>query len=185
MRSNRDVVVGVLLVGFLGACSRRGAESAAPNPYPPPVALATAAPPESPPSSNPESPARVAWVVKSLESGRVTLTARVERFAPMAVPLAVTVAVPASVRVLQGKTSYLVPASDGAATNEAEFVFAFDAAPSDDIVLTADVQTPSFGVHATDAYRFGRPAPVGPMPKATGPHLKIGERDFGPTVPLQ
>ncbi len=54
--------------------------------------------------------------------------------------------------------------------------------PRSDLILFAQADTEGFGIHAEDRYGFGRPKDVGPMPKRTGPNLKVRDRDFGPVV---
>lgn len=135
-------------------------------------------------SQRAEAPVVVSWVVKSAEAGRVSLVARVDRRAPLAVPLKVSVVVPANVKVVSGQTAFELPASREAEVTERSFVFSFDQVPSEDLRLVAEVHEESFGLHAEDVYRFGRPAPVVEGPQRSGPSIQVGGHDLGQGVPL-
>jgi hypothetical protein len=111
------------------------------------------------------------------------LRARIERVIPFSVPIAVSISLPPGVTADAGATEFTVPASSGPGTTEHEITVHYTGTPPTDIVLEAQVSGDDFGITARDHYRFGRPARKLALPPI-GDNLRIGGRDFGPSVPL-
>jgi hypothetical protein len=132
-----------------------------------------------------ETPLTVRWMVMSRTEKSVTLTARVDRRAALSTPVKVAVVAPKGVTLAGGAAEFSISPSDGPSVTDTTYVLSFSEVPTEDIVLTADVSGSGFGVHATDVYRFGRPAPVVALPQPTGPHLQLGGQDLGASVPLK
>lgn len=132
-----------------------------------------------------EAPVFVNWVVQGADEHSVALTARIDRRAPMSIPLSVTVVPPPSLKLVSGELSFVLEPSASAGLVERPFSFSFDRIPAEDLRLVADAQSAGFGVHAEDAYRFGRPVPGAIVPATSGPAVKVGDHDFGQGVPLK
>jgi hypothetical protein len=123
-------------------------------------------------------------IVTQASPGRTVLTARIERHVRFASDLEVHVTVPPGVRVI-GPTDWTSRGTSEAAVDERTLEVEYDGVPPADLELTATVQGTAFGLTARDAYRFGRAAPEpAPRVRAEGPHLVVGGRDYGPSVPL-
>lgn len=167
-----QVVAILVFVGGIGCSLPRSSEQQPSSSQPSAV------------SNRAEAPVFVSWVVKASDANSVNLVARVTRRAPLAVPLKVSVIVPATVKVVSGQTAFEVPASREAGVTESPFVFSYEKAPLEDLRLVADIREPGFGLHAEDVYRFGRPVPVVEVPKAVGPSIEVGGHDLGQGVPL-
>jgi hypothetical protein len=135
------------------------------------------------PTQGIQAPARVSWKVVSSDAKTVTLLAQVHQLTPLSVPLAVSVEVPPGVRLIRGPSTWTVPPTEQPRVHETRLTFALDTPPTGDLLLVADARGAGFGIHATDAYRFGRPEPTPELPKPTGPEVKLGPRKFGPAVP--
>ena len=139
----------------------------------------------------PQAPAIVRLVLIEQSASWVRLRAEVRKQAPLAVPLAVQVLTPGGVRLEEGPSSWEVPADAQVGTYGQELAFRIEAAPGEPIRLTAHAEGAGFGVHATDAFRVSGDAKSGsreseeggPRPQPTGPALKVGDTDFGSTVP--
>jgi hypothetical protein len=76
----------------------------------------------------------------------------------------------------------VIPADPTPGVTTLDFAFRIDRVPADDLVAIVDSQSAGGGVHAEKRFRFGRPDPVLQVPRKTGPSLKIGGRDYGPSV---
>ncbi|PTL79492.1 hypothetical protein DAT35_32265 [Vitiosangium sp. GDMCC 1.1324] len=137
----------------------------------------------STPSQTIQAPARVSWKVVSSDPKTVTLLAQVHQLTPLAVPLNVSIETPPGVRLISGPSTWTVPPTDKPCIHETRLTFAIDTPPTGDLLLVADARGTGFGIHATNAYRFGRPEPTPALPKPTGPEVKLGPRKFGPAVP--
>jgi hypothetical protein len=154
---------------------------------PPRTAEAAVKGPEATPpttTASQRAPMTVEWVKSGEAAGRLTLVARVNRFAAIRVPTTVQVTVPAGVRVVSGRTSWVIEGSESVAPVEEVLVFEVLQAGAQEILLAADATGTGFGVHAKKAYPLGPPAPktAAPVP---GPDLEIGGRNFGPSVPAR
>lgn len=152
------------------------------------AALLTACTGESTARVSQTSPLRVPvtaeLVVTSSAPGRAVLAARVIRHVAFAADLAVKVTLPPGV-LLVGPTDWVSPGTLGAGVDERSFEVQYTGVPPTDLELTVSVQGTGFGLTARDAYRFGRAAPeAAPRVRAEGPHLVVGGRDYGASVPL-
>jgi hypothetical protein len=56
--------------------------------------------------------------------------------------------------------------------------------PAADVRVTVDARGIGYGVHATSAYRFGRPEPKLPQPPRAGPPVIVRGRSVGSPIPL-
>jgi hypothetical protein len=56
--------------------------------------------------------------------------------------------------------------------------------PATDLRVTVDTRGIGYGVHATSAYRFGRPEPKLPQPPREGPPVMVRGRSVGSPIPL-
>ncbi|MFY0569739.1 hypothetical protein ACN28E_38745 [Archangium lansingense] len=111
------------------------------------------------------APARVSWKVVSSDPKTVTLMAQVHQLAPLSVPLSVSIETPPGVRLVSGPSTWTVPPTEKPCIHETRLTFAIDTPPTGDLLLVADAHGTGFGIHATDAYRFGRPEPTPQLPK--------------------
>ena len=89
----------------------------------------------------------------------------IKRSTPDLAPLDLTVSLPAGAKLVGGATSETITDTRTAQVSRTLHVI-IDAIPAADLVVTVDRQTTQWGVHATDQYRFGRPAPKGAQPAA-------------------
>lgn len=139
----------------------------------------------------PQAPALVRWVLVEQGESRLKLRAEILKQSPFAAPLTVRVRLPAGVRLVEGTDTWELPAEAPRGVHSRDLAFAITAAPSEPISLTAEAQGNGFGVHATDTYRVTRgdkssvseAGPQGPMPRPVGPAIKVGNTDYGRTVP--
>lgn len=131
------------------------------------------------------APMTVEWLLQSESAGRITLLARVNRSTALRVPTAVSVAVPTGVRVISGRTSWVIEGSDSVAPVEETLVFEVLQSGPQEIVLAADAEGIGFGVHAKKAYRLGAAAKKAAAPASPGPKLEVGGHDFGQSVPAK
>ncbi len=135
-------------------------------------------------SSAVRAPMTVEWIYVSEAAGRLTLVARVNRRSPIRIPTTVTVSVPAGVRLVSGRTSWVIDGSGSTGSVDETLVFEVTDAGPQEILLAADVQSARFGVHAKKAYKLGPTVQKSPSaPTTRGPALQMGEHDFGPSVP--
>ena len=165
-------IVVSIAVPLLGACA-----SAAPEATGAPQATETAAP---------EIPVRVRWNVISDAGGRLLVDAVVVRRAPLRFPVSVRVRVPAGLTWVSGPTRFEVPADGQTGESMTRLEFSYRGAPpAGDLELVGDAGDPGAGVgiHAADAYRFGRTVDV-KKPAPSGPDVKIGDKNLGPAVPI-
>lgn len=143
-----------------------------------------APPPPAPPSDRAQLPVRVTWEERSRGPNEAVVIAKLERLVPIDTPFTVRVEVPAGAKVTHGRTSFTVLPNTEALTVTEELTFAYEATPADDAMLLVDADTGAMGFHFKVPWRFGRPAPAELQPKLTGPALKKGDRNFGPSIPL-
>jgi hypothetical protein len=127
----------------------------------------------------------VVWSQKELATHSVTLDALVEYRGPFNQPLHLSVKVPAGATLVSGPAELDLPAQRAATTVATKYQLSFASVPAGDLVLVADARGAQSGVHAENAYRFGRPAPAAIAPKATGPGVIFGGHDLGKSIPLQ
>jgi len=131
-----------------------------------------------------QSSVRVKWTEVSRTPTSAVVVAEVERVNAVPVPLLLRVELPAGVTAKAGRAAVELPANPEAVTVRETYEFAFAATPADDVVLRVDGDSEGLGFHFQVPYRFGRPAPVGPTPAATGPAFQKGGKSFGATIPL-
>jgi hypothetical protein len=146
------------------------------------------APAASPQLDHPDrarNPVQLSWQEVRRGATEVELIARVQRLAPLPFPLEVTLALPAGVTVKEGRARFTLPANTEGATHEEKLTLAYATIPEADVELAADGQAIDLGVHARRAYRFGRPEPLSNVVAPKGPDLKQGEKNFGPSIPIE
>jgi hypothetical protein len=170
-------LISMLVLVVAAACAPKGAQTAAVT-----VVERAAAPVVA---SSPRAPMTVEWIYQGESGGRLTLVARVNRNAPIRIPATVTVSVPAGVRVVSGRTSWVIEGSESTSPVEETLVFEVVQAAPQEIVLAADAETVNFGVHAKKAYKLGQAPQKGSVPATTGPALEVGGHVFGPSVPAK
>jgi hypothetical protein len=102
----------------------------------------------------------------------------------LAVPVEVTIRGPADAQILSGPKQFVIPASPQPYVIEQEIVVSSNGHPMGDLVLEAHAAGPTFGFHAKDAHTFGRHRAAASKPATEGPNLKVGDRDFGASVPM-
>lgn len=164
----KPTLVALVLLSFLG-CANPGHE-------------APAAP--TPAADRAQLPVRVTWEERSRAPNEAVVLVKLERLVPIDTPFTVQVDVPADAKVTHGRTSFtVVPNAEPVVVTE-ELTFAYAATPTGDALLRVDADTGAMGFHFKAPYRFGRPAPAEVQPKLTGPALKKGDRNFGPSIPL-
>lgn len=137
--------------------------------------------------SSPRAPFVVEWVPQGEVGARVTLVARVNRHIPFRVPIAVTVTIPAGLRIVSGRTNWIIDPSDSVGPVEEVVVVEVVEAGPQEMILAADVEGTGFGVHAKRSYVIGS-VPARSATRAStpaGPHLEVGGHDFGPSVPAK
>lgn len=132
-----------------------------------------------------ELPVKVALdEVSRTESGAV-VRATIERQIAIDMPYAVTFTLPTGVTARRGRTAFtLVPNAEAVVATE-DYELTWDAVPATDALFEVSGTTGVMGMHFKKPYRFGRPEVAAPAPEAVGPRLKMGERDFGPSIPLK
>lgn len=164
-------LASILVLSLVAACA-----AAAPE--------ATGAPPAATETAAPEIPVRVRWNVVSDAGGRLVVDAVVMRRASLRFPVSVRVVVPAGLTWMSGPTRFVVPADGRTGESMTRLEFSYRGAPpAGDLELVGDAGEPGVGLHATDAYRFGRTVDV-KRPAPSGPAVKIGDKDLGPAVPI-
>ncbi|WP_167506445.1 hypothetical protein [Corallococcus carmarthensis] len=189
----RGLLVSTLML-FVGACHHP--DAAAPNSGggQPRIARETSAKEEAPSAAeSPQAPAVVRWVLLDQGANRLRLRADIRKLAAFGTDLTVQVQSPKGVRMVDGPSSWVVPADAQQGTYSRELAFQIDVPPSEPIRLVADAQGEGFGVHATDAFdvpggtksRSGEIPPGGALPQPTGPALRVGDTNFGNSVPGQ
>lgn len=129
-------------------------------------------------------PLLVRWQLLSEAGGRLRISAVVVRRSLMRVPIDVHVEVPPGLQLVSGTTAFQIEANlqPGETVNTLEFTYS--STPSEGLKLVADARSSGMGVHATDVYRFGRPAPQQPRPQPSGPNNKVGDVDLGPAIQI-
>jgi len=132
----------------------------------------------------PEIPLRVRWSVVSDAGGRLVVDAVVLRRAQLRFPVSIRVQIPAGLTLMSGPAKFEVPVDGQTGESVTRLEFSYQGAPpSGDLELVGDAVDPGVGIHATDSYRFGRKVDV-KRPEPTGPNVKIGDKDLGPSVPI-
>lgn len=169
--SRLSVFASIVLLPLVAACA-----AAAPE--------ATGAPQAATETAAPEFPVRVRWNVVSDAGGRLVVDAVVGRRAPLRFPVSVRVVIPAGLTLMSGPTRFEIPADGRTGESMTRLEFSYRGAPpAGDLQLIGDAGETGAGMHATDAYRFGRTVDV-KRPAPSGPDVKIGDKDLGPAVPI-
>jgi hypothetical protein len=98
-------------------------------------------------------------------------------------PLDLGVAIPEGVVLVSGQTQETI--TGGAAHVERPLTVRLTGGvPPTDLRVTVDVRGMGYGVHASSAYRFGRPEPKLPQPPREGRPVIIRGRSAGRPIPL-
>jgi hypothetical protein len=134
------------------------------------------------PRDGPQSPVLVRWKVNSDQGGVLQIDAVLTLQSALPLSVSVHVEMPPELELVSGQTSFEIPANTDPGEMVASFTFRYASTPSLNLKVVADASGPTMGVHATDEYRFGRAAPQQLRPNATGPNVKIGDRDLGPSI---
>jgi hypothetical protein len=130
-------------------------------------------------------PIKVRWEELSRDARGATVRATVERVVGLDMPFAVEVRLPAGVAVKRGRTAFTLLPNVEAVTVSEELELTWEETPVTDALLAVDGETGVLAFHFKVPYRFGRAEPPVVAPAATGPHLRVGDRDFGPSIPLK
>jgi hypothetical protein len=177
-------VVAALMVGCTAASA------------PAPVGLA---PSSTAPSTRPvastvqrdvRAPVFVSWVEHDARThalgtpGRYVLSARVEQPGSLGLPLNVRVLLPAGVTLVRGPSHWVVQPGPPGTVHDTVIELLASTAPTDDLVLVADVQGEHAGIHAEARYRFGRPEPQVAQPPLAPTDLVVGGHNFGRPVQM-
>jgi hypothetical protein len=135
------------------------------------------------------APVTVEWVVRADDADRLDLTARVVFASPLPGAVTVTVTAPPGVVRLDGPATIDVVAPAQLGAVELRYRFAVQGTASGDLLLTADLQTPSFGVHAKARYSIGKlPATMSARRTGvdtSGPSVRLKGVDVGDSTPLK
>ena len=172
----RSLVLPLLLLAF-AACTKP--EPAVRSDAKPTAAISAA------PQDTLPAPMTVRFAVQSSERKKLVIAARIQRSAPIKLPVNVRLIVPPGVTIASGLERQQLPASETLGVTQLEYVLTFDAIPAQDLVVIAQLRGHGVGVTAKDVYRFGRPAPAQPRPRPQGPDRKVGGFNFGPAIPAK
>ncbi len=130
-------------------------------------------------------PVRVSWEEVSRSATEAVVLAKLERVNALAMPFVMTLEVPPGATVVSGRTRLtLLPNAEPVLVTET-ITFHFEAPPPGDAVLKLDGDSGAMGFHFKVPYRFGRPVHAEQPPAATGPAVKLGDRNLGPSIPLK
>ncbi len=192
---NKHVVRGTLLVAFSSVACSNGTIAPGPSSSVDAPARGTSAPSLVAPESGGRAPggendgARVPLVlrVSGPPSGSlgtvVEVTATIERHNESTAPIDVTVALPAGAKLVSGSaTEHIETMGPGILTRN--WKIRIDGAPSDDFVVNVTSGASGWGVHAQQAYRFGRPEPKLPEPKRAEPMKGAAGKSLGQPILL-
>jgi len=141
-------------------------------------------PSNAPICTSPTAPVHVHWYVVSDSNGSLRVNAVIEREGILPVPLDVRVEVPSGLAMVSGPAAFQVPSEGEQRRTVVEYSFKYSRAPTADLRLMATATTVGFGVHASDSYRFGRPALKKHYAKPTGPEVRIGHINLGQLINL-
>ncbi|MBS1153199.1 MAG: hypothetical protein H6Q89_4897 [Myxococcaceae bacterium] len=151
------------------------------SPDAPPVP-AVPAPPQT--TARPRAPVQLSWQEVRRSATEVELIAQVKRVGRLPFPLEVSITLPPGATLAHGRARFTLAPSAEAAYHQEAVTIRFPSTPEADLELTAEGRTGDLGVHAKVPYRFGRPAPLQPVVAPVGPDLKVGEQNFGPSIPI-
>lgn len=129
------------------------------------------------------APIAAHWQTEPGDKNSAHLTAHIQRFSTINAPIDVRFEVPPGVKITPAAESFRIPAG-----GPVELVRGFEVTwaepPATDLLLVVDSRASDFGLHAEDAFRFGRPAPQPIRPERGPDCLKINGRDFGHPVQM-
>jgi hypothetical protein len=109
---------------------------------------------------------------KVVAGATITLVAEIRRTFLSAVPMHLSLSLPRGAVLVEGKASEtLVDTEQRVVTRT--YALRLDEIPSEDFEMKVSWQADSWGVTATQAYRFGRPAPRLAPPRRDGPELSL------------
>jgi len=129
-------------------------------------------------------PVQLSWKEVELGANQVSLIAQVQR-APLTFPIEVSVALPDGATLTEGRAKFTLAPNAELTTDVEAITVSFAKTPATDLELHADGEVPEMGIHAVVAYRFGRPPPLQPVVKPSGPDLKVGDKNLGPSIPIK
>lgn len=140
------------------------------------------------PHASVRTPLSAKWIARAASGGTLDLTARITFNTPLKEPVTVSVKLPPGVVLVGGQQVVQVvsPSSGGAV--DLDYSFILQGRVTGTLVLTADLETPAFGVHAKDVYAVGGRATPPQRARgapATGPGVKLNGKDMGPSTPIR
>lgn len=138
-----------------------------------------------PPTADPAPPVRVTVDGPAVVTPGTDIRVVVQLSLPgaLGVPLHWNVQLPHGVTALPDSAPTKDVFTSSTAQLQRTLLLHVDRVPSQDVVVTVDAATPSWGVHATGAYRFGRPAPAAPQVPQDGPAVVLDGKSLGrPTL---
>ncbi|MEO7093501.1 MAG: hypothetical protein ABI175_09640 [Polyangiales bacterium] len=102
----------------------------------------------------------------------VEIDVEIVRTAPDSAPMQLMISVPSGAQLVKGLATESIVDTTSTSVHRVLTVHVGGTMPSADVVVTVDSSGPGMGVHATNAYRFGRPEPklAQPVP-GNGPSL--------------
>jgi len=99
-------------------------------------------------------------------------------------PLSLRVVLPPGASIISGAREEQITGGSGHIERTLVLHLA-NGVPPDDVRVIVDAGGPDYGVHATAAYRFGRPEPKLPQPARTGKSVVVNGRNLGTPIPLK
>jgi hypothetical protein len=175
MTSNR--IQSLVLVALLAACSSQGGAQTMTEPTEPRRDEAPHA------EQNARAPVTVAVSgPAAIDGGEIELSIVIHRSFANDWPLHLAVALPEGVTLVAGSLDETIVEPQALAI-ERKLRLAVASVPPQDVVVRVSARGANYGVHAEDAYRFGRPAPKLATPPR-GPALSPHGRRLGEPIPL-
>ena len=102
----------------------------------------------------------------------VDIDVEIVRTAPDATPMHLAIVVPSGAQLTKGAATESIVDSTSTSVHRLFTVHVGATIPTSDVVVTVDAKGAGSGVHATNAYRFGRPEPKLAQPTpGNGPSL--------------
>jgi hypothetical protein len=134
------------------------------------------------PSQDTQAPlvVRVKGPSQVTANSNVDLSISIERRVIDGVPMEMAIQLPEGVSMVGGLQRETIT-NGQLALVERTVTLAIGAVPANDLRVTVDANGSSYGVHATDFYRFGRPEPKLPQPLDQA-HTLPGIK--GPAIPI-
>lgn len=113
----------------------------------------------------------------------ITLTVGIERHLVLKEPLQLALLLPDGVTLLEGQATFELAPNAEPDTQTLRFVIRAKAMPTSDLRVILEARGQGFGLHAEQAYRFGRPPPLAPAP-LRGTSVRVGQRNFGRSIDI-